>query len=316
MTEREFREKLKNSLGSTGLSSAHQMRVLARMKGEERQVRIKQKWKLSMALLLIVMMTVGAAVAMEIVKYVDWDGKPVDYTPPEYVEYDENTDPIRDPVAAELVRSKALEEILIFFYEWRYQGSQTGMHSIEVGSLEELAQVAGEDALLPIPIGVPEGFTLASSSVHFAGKPERTYQLLGEEQHELSVRVKRYACDRDDLFPCSYFLFFENEAGERLSFSARLLWHEEDVLQAEDALVEVVQVEGMKQTVYIDHGEYRQVWTRRSLPEPAACQIAIIGPDGIEIPEIDRAYVSLELQCNSTVCDLSTMLACWGLAAE
>ena len=254
----------------------------------------------------------------EFVKYVNWEGNPIDYTPPEYKTLDVPVDTLRDPIAEEVIRDKKLEEILIVYYNGRYQPDKCESHRVEVDALEELRQLAGEENLLPIPVGVPDGFKLVKSHVFFGSKKGTTYQLMGEEYVEAGVSVKRYACDPEKLRMCSYFLYFQNEAGERLNFSARMVmdYNVDSVLQADGGQVNVKKVEGMDQVVHIDRGEEQFIWMRENLLEPVPAQIMILGPDDIEISDVERSYVCLEIQANSTVCDLDTMLSCFGFTAQ
>ena len=318
MTEQEFREKLKQSVGHTELSPDRQYRVLARMKGGRRKVCSWSKMKISIVISLVVLMTMGAAVATEFVKYVNWEGNPIDYTPPEYQTLDVPVDMLRDPIAEEVTRNKKLEEVLIVYYNGRYQPDKCVSHRVEVDALDELRQLAGDENLLPIPVWVPDGFKLVKSHVFFGSKKGTTYQLMGEEYVEAGVSVKRYACDREKLRMCSYFLYFQNEAGERLNFSARMVmdYNADSVLQADGGQVNMKKVEGMDQVVHIDRGEDQFIWMRKNLLEPIPAPIMILGPDDIEISDVERSYVCLELQANSTVCDLDTMLSCFGLIAQ
>ncbi len=318
MTEQEFRDKLKQCVGHTGLSSDRQYRVLAGMKGERSRMRTWGKMQIAIVISLVVLMTMGAAVAAEFVKYVNWEGNPIDYTPPEYKTLDVPVDTLRDPIAEEVIRDKKLEEILIVYYNGRYQPDKCESHRVEVDALEELRQLAGEENLLPIPVGVPDGFKLVKSHVFFGSKKGTTYQLMGEEYVEAGVSVKRYACDPEKLRMCSYFLYFQNEAGERLNFSARMVmdYNVDSVLQADGGQVNVKKVEGMDQVVHIDRGEEQFIWMRENLLEPVPAQIMILGPDDIEISDVERSYVCLEIQANSTVCDLDTMLSCFGFTAQ
>ncbi len=318
MTEQEFRDKLKQCVGHTGLSSDRQYRVLAGMKGERSRMRTWGKMQIAIVISLVVLMTMGAAVAAEFVKYVNWEGNPIDYMPPEYKTLDVPVDTLRDPIAEEVIRDKKLEEILIVYYNGRYQPDKCESHRVEVDALEELRQLAGEENLLPIPVGVPDGFKLVKSHVFFGSKKGTTYQLMGEEYVEAGVSVKRYACDPEKLRMCSYFLYFQNEAGERLNFSARMVmdYNVDSVLQADGGQVNVKKVEGMDQVVHIDRGEEQFIWMRENLLEPVPAQIMILGPDDIEISDVERSYVCLEIQANSTVCDLDTMLSCFGFTAQ
>lgn len=316
MTEQEFRDALKRQVGQTGLSSDRQYRVLAGMKGGEGKVRTWNKMKIALVLAALVVMTMGAAVATEIVKYVNWDGKPVDYEPPVYESLEADADPIRDPIADELIRNKKLEEILMIFYPGQVNIAKSESHHTSVSSLEELKQLAGEQTLLPIPDSVPEGFTLTNSSVHYTRKKGTTYQYLGEERYEAGVRAKRYTCDPDDLWMVQYFLFFRDPNGEHLNLSASLTYREEQYLKADAIEVKSLQVLEMEKAVLIDRGERKFVYARKRLQEPIACQILMLAPGGIETPETDRQYVALELQANSTICDVETMLACFGLTTQ
>lgn len=316
MTEQEFRDALKRQVGTTGLSSDHQARVLAEMKGGEGKVRTWNKMKLSLVLAALVVLSMGVAVATEIVKYVNWDGEPVDYEEPAYTVLEEKTDPVRDPIAEELIRNKKLEEILMIFYPGQVNIAKSEGHRTSVSSLEELKQLAGDQTLLPIPDSVPEGFTLTNSSVRYTRKKGMTYHYLGEERYEAGIRAKRYTCDPDDLWMVQYFLFFRNPNGEQLNFSASLTYREEQYLKADAIEVKSLQVSGMEKAVLIDRGDRKFVYARRTLQDPIACQILILAPGGIETPETDRQYFALELQANSTICDEETMLACFGLTTE
>ncbi len=316
MTEQEFRDALKRQVGTTGLSSDRQYRVLAGMKGEERKVRTWNKLKLSLVLAALLVMTMGAAVATEIVKYVNWDGEPVDYEEPVYDAIERPADAIRDPIAEELIRNKKLEEVLMIFYPGQVNIMKNEGHRTEVTSLEELRQLAGEDTLLPIPVSVPEGFTLMGSHVYYTRKNGTTYQYLGEERYEAGIRAKRYTCDPDDLWMVQYFLYFRDQNGEHLNFSATLTYREEQYLKADAIEVKSLQVPGMEKAVFIDQGDRKCIHVRKTLQEPIACQILILSPGGIETPKTDRQYYALELQANSTVCDADTMLSCFGLTAQ
>ncbi len=316
MREQEFRDALKQQVGQTGLSSDRQAQVLAGKKGGEGKVRTWNKMKLSLVLAALVVLSVGVAVATEIVKYVNWDGEPVDYEGPAYTVLEEKTDPVRDPIADELIRNKKLEEILQIFYPGRYNAARSEGHRMKVASLEELRQLAGDDTPLLIPTSVPEGFTLTLSHVFFTCRRGTTYRLLSEEMLDYGIRVQRSACEPEDLFLCSYFLYFENPEGERLNFSGRMLYREENALHAEDAQVKVLQVTGMEQAICFDHGSYEMVRMRRALEEPIDCQIILMDRDGIKTPNTDWQYFDLDLQANSTICDVETMLSCFGLTTE
>ena len=316
MTENEFRNALRKQIGQSGLSSERQAQVLARMKGEERKVRATNKLKICLVLAALVVLTMGAAVATEFVKYVNWDGQPVTHEEPAYEVLERSEDPIRDPIADELIANKRLEEILQIYYPGQVNIAKSESHRVNVTSLEELRQLAGENTQLLIPAGVPEGFTLTFGHVVFTCKKGTTYRLLSEETLDYGIRVRRSACDPEDLFMCSYFLYFENPEGEQLNFFVRMLYLEEEVLYAEDAQVKVLRVPGMERAISFDYGSYEMVRMRRPLNEPIDCQYVILDFDGIKTPVTERQYFDLEIQVNSTVCDADTMLSCFGLTSE
>lgn len=315
MTEQEFRDELKRCIGSTGLSSDRQYQVLARMKGEERRVRTWNKMRISLVMAAVVMLTMGVAAATEVVKYINWKGEPVDYEPPTYVEWVDMGDPLRDPTAEMLISSKKLEEVLVIEYPtWM----RCERHKTEVASLEELRQLAGEEALLPIPVNIPDGFTLEASVVILATKPGTVYRDLGMEKYKDVIRVRRYTCDRDDLLLVQYFLYFRDADGEHLNFSVRMIRDKEYFLQANAEKYGVLHVSGMEQAVYIDQEDRTIVYMQKSLPEPV--DIQIVGTEYGELslsdPGTDVRFVALELQANSTVFGVETMLECFGLTAE
>lgn len=313
MTEQEFRDKLKQSVGHAELSSDRQAKVLAGMKGAECKVRTTNKLKVCLVLAVLVVLGVTGAVATELVDYINWKGEPVDYDPPMYVEYEVQGDRLRDPTAEMLISSKKLEEVLLIDYP---ASVRQAAHETDVASLEELRQLVGDDTLLPIPISVPEGFTLAMSRVIFVGKAGMTYRYLGEERYKDVIRVKRYECDMDDLLLAQYFLYFRDSQDEHLNFSARLIYDTDYYLQTNAGEYGLLQVPGVEQGVYINEEDRTRIYLLKELSEPVDGQIALGGFDGLQTPGLERRYIALELQANSTVCDVDTMLACFGLTAQ
>lgn len=315
MTENEFRNALKTQIGQTGLSSHRQHQVLEEMKGGSRKVRTRSKMKIALVVAALVVMTMGAAVATEIANYVNWDGERVDYEEPEYgTRMEAETNPIRDAIVEELKRSKKLEENLLI--EYPGYAEKTGHHT-GVASLEELQELAAGQTLLPVPISVPEGFTLAASHVFFVPAKGAKYEYLGSETYNAGVRVKRYACDPDDLLFAQYFLYFRDAEGEHLNFYASLYWEQaHPLLETEGGEVTIVSVPGMEQAVCIETEERVTVYMRTPLPEPVEREPVTIGSGVVDPSGNWWRLVTLELQANSTVCDLETMLACFGLTAE
>lgn len=319
MTENEFREALKKSVGHAGLSSDRQLKVLARMKGGEAKVRSSNsKMKFVFVLAVVVMMTMGAAVATEIVKYINWEGEPVDYTPPDYGEgYEREADSLRDPILKELIAGKKVEEILIVRYVGKPVQGEIGTDtSMTADTLEEVIQLAGADTVLPMPVSIPGGFEMRLNYCFFATKPGTEYRLVAQESYDHGVKVDRYACEREQLFMSSYLMFFENEQGDTLNMSVRIIRNPEDVLQANAVTVTPIQLEGMDRAIYCETEKYNQLYAYQKLQEPIAYQLISIAPWGIEVLEAMREGAYLDIQMNSNVLTLDEMLGVFSFTAQ
>lgn len=184
MTENEFRDALRQSVGSTGLSSDRQYLVLARMKGEEKQVRMHSKFRAAMVLMMVLMFSMGAAVASEIVDYVKWNGeqtqsKKTDLGDQEAIwqrmlELSDHADPESAVVVSRPSAHNSGEISSVGMLETRTM----------LFTEEGLQEIAADNMALYWPTEIPEGYIFRWADVYSVCQGDGMYEVVDEVQTE------------------------------------------------------------------------------------------------------------------------------------
>ena len=274
MTEQEFREKLKQSVGRTELSSDRQAKVLAGMHGKPATVRSWGKMKIALAVGLVLLLMTGGAVAGS--RYlVDWHGEPLQAR---QTESDERMMQLQD------WRTKGKWASIVKWNEEReaYAGISALGLDVYASSLEQLRTWVAAEGTLPWPENIPVGYEMVSGSVQYVCGPEGEVKLRSQETTEDGYTISYFDMPQKQRLASAYTLYLRNEGRLEVQIHAALV-KQGDVygLPMEDGnTFTELKVEGMQQAVAIESAGQTRVTLRRAV-QPALAYRTVTGyPDG------------------------------------
>ena len=256
MTEQAFREALKASVGNTGLSLDRQQQVLAKLRKEDKTVRMSGKMRIALAMAVVLLLgTTGAVAAGS--GFVDWNGEPIPAsggTTPPYMQglYEHHQEPENGQIITlESIKPPEGSNSLGI-------GSRRDNSDVYASSVEEMqAWVEAEiDEFLPWPVNLPKEYNqLKKGWVHYAVDTYGEYTMLHQEVTEDGLFVRSYFELPDDhLYMDSYTLRLLNAEGQELRIDVYLsAMNYRNHFQAdEESRTTVLDVEDFEQVVAIE----------------------------------------------------------------
>lgn len=317
MTENEFRDALKKSVGHTGLSSARQMKVLAGMKGGEGKVRTWKKMKLSLVLAALVVLSMGVAVAGSSWR-VQWDGGLVETGAPTYALTSE-----ADKRMAEIA---AQSEHGVVTHVWNMNAQQSDSTGIISGgseyadSVEELQNWVEADANMVWPSWLPEGYTMEWGRADLECDYYGGYVLQGWETTEDGFIVGRFLIPEKDRLIGGYNLRLVNAKGQILSIDMRLQQAKTQpyVQVTEEGSVTMLNIEGMSNAMLVSSDTQLILLARRILSKPVRINwLNSYPPDESWQESLDFFNsVSILIMAEDPALTQADLLAIFGLTAE
>lgn len=319
MTEREFRDALRQCVGCNGLSSERQQQVLARMKGEKKNVSVSNKMKIALALALVLMLGMTAAVASGL-GGVDWNGNPTqppETTPLKDVENGERMNELFAQPGYGVIQCLVAPEELI---------AQNGvMNGLTVDffseSLEEMEAWVTGDGSLPWPQKLPEGYTIKLGRTgYMCGVSGGLTEISRETTEDGYLRVQ-YELPPENRFMSNYFLNLVNEAGEELVIHVQSEYGNYlaySFYAGEDSKVTKLDIEGAANALFIQSPEQLKLALRRPLAEPKTgyymdyMEYYTIG----QPMEYTQDFQNLVIVINATELAEDDLLAIFGLTAK
>lgn len=319
MTEQEFRDALKSKVGHAGLSSDRQLKVLARMKGEEPKVRTWNKMKVSLVLALVVMMSMGAAVATEIIDYVNWKGEPV--TAPQHDLGDQaailqrmrELCVIPDDSMMAIV-SRATEAI-------SGQVIRTGSEEISerFGREETMAELILKDGTLPWPTGLSEQYEMHYGMVKFGCSAGGSYETVSQETTQDGYIVSLLTIPEEHRKVLAYDVRYWGENYKDLNISLRAMTYagSSGVYVSEGCTVIPLTVEGVENALFITNGKKNKLTMQGKLAVPAGISRVGSKSDGsLEYYSDELTHYALEITTTDLGLTAADLLAIFGLAAQ
>lgn len=265
MTEQKFRDALKRQVGTTGLSSDRQYRVLAGMKGGESKVKVRGRMKFALVCVLMLLLVFGmsAAIAGDRM-FLKWDGELENAGTPAY---HPTTDAYRRMIA---LQAKVPCDIA---YVWNLNAAENetqgigGGMSIAVESLEEMQALVCNDGTLPWVTWLPEGYVLQQGRIHYECDFLGNHDVLGWETTEDGFVVARFNIPEEHRVVSSYTLWLENAAGEELRVNVRLQTATMGPLVevSEDETVKKLEADGVREALLVKSADEAKLLTRRIL---------------------------------------------------
>lgn len=318
MTENEFRDALKKSVGHTGLSSDRQAKVLAGRKGEKRTVRTSYKMKIALVIAAAMLLGATGAVASGL-GGVNWDGKPVQYN--EYksitaTEKGARLDALynvpEDAIVAVAVNLNAREG---------EAGGILGTTSdYFASSLEEMQVWVEADGTLDWVKALPRGYELKLGRVGYACGKQGGMELLSHETTDDGYMLTQFLIPEECRFMSNYFIRLINAAEDEVTISVRMdaVDVKNKVFRAgDDAEVTLLSVAGMDHALAIDNGEKVQLALHQAYAVPVYHYYMGIGRSGQWYDHVGH-YKGLTIEITATDARLTAadLLAIFGLTAE
>lgn len=306
MTEQEFRDKLKQSIGHTGLSSDRQYRVLAEMKGERSKVRTWGKMKIALAVALIVLLLTGGAVAGGR-SLVDWHGKPISTSK---VQTDRRMIELMD------WRAKGKWASIQRWDEERgtYTGILASGLDVYAPSLDKLRAWVMADGTLPWLANIPAEYQMSSGSVQYACEPAGEIRLRSQETTEDGYILSYFEMPTEHRFIASYTIYLADDERRQLQIQVTLIKANGVYgLPMEDgSIFTELNVEGMQRAIAIESAGVTHVVLHKEV-RPAMPYKSVAGyPETNEwLDEYDCLEIGIIGQ--GTPADL---LAIFGLTAQ
>lgn len=308
MTEQEFRDKLKQSVGHTGLSSDRQYRVLAGMHGKPATARSWGKMKIALAVGLVLLLMTGGAVAGS--RYlVDWHGEQLQNV---QTESDERMMQLRE------WRTKGKMASIVKWNEARetYTGVLASGLDAYVSSLEQLRSWVTADGMLPWPENIPAGYEMDSGSVKYVCGPEGEIRLRKQETTEDGYTISYFDMPQKQRFAAGYTVYLEDSEGARMLIQVNLVKAGEAAghpMMTGDTFTEL-HVEGMQQAAAIESASQTRVALRQAVDPPLAYRSVMGYSDGTI-----REYLSEDDCLEIIIIGQGTpdaLLAIFGLTAQ
>lgn len=318
MTEQEFRDALKKSVDHTGLSSERQMKVLAQMKGEGKQVRKgSSRMKLILVLAVIAALSVTGAVAGGL-GGVDWNGEPTQM--PQAIPLSATEQGAR---VQELFRAPEKGQIVNVVNMNPQEGQIAGIFDSSsdfyASSLEEMAAWVKADGSLAWPVYIPEEYReLRMGRVSYVCSSEGSFELVSREKTDDGYLRYVFEMPEEHRFMSSYFLSLLNEQGEELIVNVAMyddLSVENAFAVTEDSEVMVLTVEGMDQALAVVSPEETLLAMRCVLEKPLSYTTVESGYDG-SVRQYDDELQNLVIKIIAPDMTASDMLAIFGLKVQ
>lgn len=286
MTEQEFRDKLKQSVGHAELSSDRQAKVLAGMHGKPGTARTWGKIRIALVVGLALLLMSGGAVAGS--RYlVDWHGEPLQ------------------------IRQAESDERMMQLWEWRTKGkwasivkwneereTYTGILAAGMdayaSSLEQLRTWVTADGTLPWAESIPVGYELVSGTVQYACGPEGEVKLRSQETTEDGYTISYFDMPKEHRFVAGYTLYLRNTEHAEVQIRVTLVKMEElpGLLMEDGGSFTALKVEDMQQAAAIEFNGMTRVTLRQAVQPALAYKVVAGYPeikeslsecDGIEI---------------------------------
>ena len=280
MTEQEFRAALHRAAENDGLSSERQLRVLARMKGDEPKVKMKNKWMIALALVVVLSLGMTAAVAAGMAA-VNWQGESA-------VPY--NGRALGQTAGEErllALYAASAEDLITFVKAPESQLGEMGgiMNSTcneYAAALEEMQTWVEADGTLPWPAAIPAGYMLELGRVGYACRADGQLELVGQYTTEDAYQVSQYRIPQEDRFVADYMLALVNAQGATLSIAVNL--HHDDSARVfnteEDSEISRLSVPGMEDALLIVSRNETRLALRNRPAERKAYMLPGIRADG------------------------------------
>lgn len=286
MTEQEFRDKLKQSVGHAELSSDRQAKVLAGMHGKPDTVRNWGKIRIALVVGLALLLMTGGAVAGS--RYlVDWHGEPLQIR---QAESDERMMQLQDwrtkgKWASIQKRNEALGG---------YTGILASKMEAYASSLDQLCAWVTADGTLPWAESIPAGYEMVSGSVQYACGPEGEVKLRSQEITEDGYIISCFDMPKEHRFVAGYTLYLRNAERVEVQIQVNLVKMEElpGLLMEDGGTFTELKVEGVQQAVAIEFNGMMRVTLRQTVQPALAYKVVAGYPeikeslsecDGIEI---------------------------------
>lgn len=275
MTEQEFREKLKQSVGRTGLSSDRQMKVLAGMKEERSRRSTWGKLKIVMVMGMIVLLMTGGAVAGG--RYlVDWHGKPLQMRQVQ-----------SDPRMMELKDWRAKGKwasIQKWNEEWEtYSGILASGMEAYAPTIDKLQAWVTTDGTLPWPGNIPPTYQMCKGLVEYVCGQEGEIRLRSQETTEDGYIISYFDMPQEHRFIARYAMYLRDDEHHELQIQATLT-HADGAygLPMEDGgTFTALKVEGMQQAVAIKFAGATYVALRQAVQPALVYKVVGGAPDGL-----------------------------------
>lgn len=319
MTEREFRDALKRSIGQIGLSPERQLQVLAGCGREEHTVRMSSKMKTSLAwaLALAVILGVTGAVASGL-GGVDWNGKPVDIPAPGYLADTEEGARVQ---ALYNATEKSLVTTVIDLDVSRSGGvgGMLGTSSNSFAStLEEMRAWVEADGALQWPAYIPAGYSLKLGRVGYSCGTSGALVFVSRETTDDNYLVTTYEIPVEHRFMSDYFMRLQSADGKEMTISVRLDMgaSEDDVFTAgDDSTVQMLEIPGMENAMLIHTPEQSTLALRQKLDEPK-CSYWMNVYNKSCTSEEKEVFNRLVIKVTAPPMDGTDLLAIFGLTAK
>lgn len=317
MTEQEFRDALKKSVGNTELSSDRQMKVLAGMKGEERKVRTWSKMKVSLVLVLVLALLMGGAVAGGL-DGVDWNGEPAQM--PQTIPLSATEQGAR---IQELYNVPGKGQIVNVVTMNPREGQIAGMlddtSDFYASSLEEMKAWIEADGTLYWPAYIPDEYhELRMGRVGYVCSSEGSFKLVSKEKTEDEYLRYVFEMPEDHRYMSSYFLSLLNEQGDEFIINVAMYDHlslESSFAVEENSKITVLDVAGMDHALVIESPEETLLAMHYALEKPMVYKIVEGMHDG-RVREYDNEFQNLVIKITAPDMAISDLLAIFGLTAK
>lgn len=311
MTEQEFRDGLKKSVGHIGLSCDRQMKVLAGMKEGERKVRTWSGMKIALAAGIVLLLMTGMTGAIAGGwRLLDWRGKPLQ---------DQRVE--SDPRMMELM-DKYSNGQAVSVLKWNeatddYRGVLAASVDLNVYSFEKLQSLVTVDGTLPWPVNIPAEFQrFIQGEVRYACKAEGEFRLRKQEVTEDGYIISCFLLPNDHRFMEGYTIYLCDENRQQLNIWLQLTKKPEvyGIPAGDGSAFTELKVDGMQQAIAIESAEGTRVALRQEVWPPLEYKVVKALPDGV-IEESMMEYDCLDIQIigQGTPSDL---LAIFGLEVQ
>lgn len=311
MTEQEFRDGLKKSVGHIGLTCDRQMKVLAGMKEGERKVRTWSGMKTALAAGIVLLLMAGMTGAIAGGwRLLDWSGKPLQ---DQRVESDPRMMALMDKYS----NGQAVSVLKWNEEAGDYRGVLAASVDLNVYSFEKLQSLVTADGTLPWPVNIPAEFRrFIQGKVRYACKAEGEFRLRKQEVTEDGYMISCFLLPNDHRFMEGYTIYLCDENRQQLSIWLQLTKKQEAYgIPAEDgSSFTELKVDGMLQAIAIESAEGTRVALRQEVWPPLEYKVVKALPDGV-IEESTMEYDCLDIQIigQGTPAEL---LAIFGLEAK